>query len=47
VESGACYRHRFFGLQSNPNELAELAKLIDAEHVKLIVTTVLLLSEAR
>lgn len=40
-------RHHFFGLQSNPSELAELAKLIDAGHVKPIVTTVLPLAEAR
>ena len=40
-------RHAYFGLQSNPNQLAELAKLIDAGHVKPIVTTVLPLSEAR
>jgi NADPH:quinone reductase-like Zn-dependent oxidoreductase len=40
-------RHHYFGLQSNPSELAELAKLIDAGHVKPIVTTVLPLSETR
>jgi NADPH:quinone reductase-like Zn-dependent oxidoreductase len=40
-------RHHYFGLQSNPCELAELAELLDRGHVKPIVTTVLPLSEAR
>lgn len=40
-------RQHYFNLQSNPNELAELATLIDAGHLKPIVTTVLPLSEAR
>lgn len=40
-------RHAYFALQSNPGELAELAALIDAGHVRPIVTTVLPLSEAR
>jgi NADPH:quinone reductase-like Zn-dependent oxidoreductase len=40
-------RQQYFGLQPNPSELAELAKLIDAGQLKPIVTTVLPLSEAR
>lgn len=40
-------RHHYFALQSNPAELAQLAELIDAGHVRPIVTTVLPLSEAR
>jgi NADPH:quinone reductase-like Zn-dependent oxidoreductase len=40
-------RRHYFALQSNPGELEELVKLIDAGHVKPIVTTVLPLSEAR
>jgi NADPH:quinone reductase-like Zn-dependent oxidoreductase len=47
VASAHGVRQRYFGLQSNPSELAELARLIDAGQLKPIVTTVLPLSEAR
>lgn len=40
-------RHHYFGLQSNPDELTQLTKLIDEGQLKPIVTTVLPLSEAR
>jgi NADPH:quinone reductase-like Zn-dependent oxidoreductase len=40
-------RHHYFGLQANPDELAELGGLVDAGHLKPILTTVLPLWEAR
>jgi len=40
-------RQKYFALQANPDELAELTSLVDAGKVRPIVTTVLPLSEAR
>jgi NADPH:quinone reductase-like Zn-dependent oxidoreductase len=40
-------RHHYFALRADPDALGKLGELIDAGHVKPIVTTVLPLSEAR
>lgn len=40
-------RHRFVGTQASSSQLAELATLIDANHIKPFVSTVLPLQEAQ